>query len=371
MNDTHGTDDGTVATMAVPVLMFAVGVIGNTIAIVALSRSKQEQKSSAFYSLVCGLAVTDLLGTCLASPITIATYLNAKILEDRHLCEFHAFLLLFFGVLGLSITCAMSAERYLAMCHPYTYQRWGVDRRFARQFMFLIYIANVVFCCFPMMGMANSIPQSSHTWCFIDWRTQQPLPATYSFLYGSVSFLLILITIVLNFTVCGTLIIMRRKTVQRPVTRGSARERWKAISSGAEVQMMIVLMVISVVVLGFSAPLVVRVFVNQITLQDDFQADLTAIRAASVNAILDPWIYILLRRTLFRKIRVLCKRVCHSRQGAVSASPQRSHVYPENVWDTNKYTHVLEAMRISTISPQVPVMVTYATKARPTPTHLP
>lgn len=330
------TTEGSVATMAVPVLMFAVGVIGNTTAIVALSRSKQERKSSAFYALVCGLALTDLLGTCLASPITIATYFNEKVLENRNLCKFHSFLLLFFGVDGLSIICAMSAERYLAICHPYTYQRWGVDQRFARMCLFFIYISNVIFCCLPMMGMANSIPQSSHTWCFIDWRTEKPLPATYSFLYGSVSFLLILMTIVLNFGVCGTLIIMRRRTVQRPVARGSARQRWKALSSGAEAQMMTVLIMTSVVVLGFSAPLVVRVFANQITLQENSIADLTAIRAASVNAILDPWIYILLRRTLFRKIRNLCKRFCHSRKRAVSARPQRRFIYPENMGDIHK-----------------------------------
>ena len=46
----------------------------------------------------------------------------------------------------------------------------------------------------------------------------------------------------------------------------------------------------------------VRVFANQMRQQDLHQADLTAIRIASVNPILDPWIYILLRRSLFKRI---------------------------------------------------------------------
>uniref|UniRef100_A0A4W5NCT0 G-protein coupled receptors family 1 profile domain-containing protein n=1 Tax=Hucho hucho TaxID=62062 RepID=A0A4W5NCT0_9TELE len=330
----------TAEAMAVPVLMFAVGVIGNIIAIAALSGSKQERKSSAFFALVCGLAVTDLLGTCLASPITIATYLNGNVLYDNNnLCEFHSFLLLFFGVAGLSIIFTMSAERYLAICCPYTYQRWGIDQHFARKCLFCIYLSNIAFCCLPVMGMAGSICQPSKTWCFINWRADKTLPATYSFLYASVSFLLILMTIVLNFAVCGTLLIMRRRKIQSPVTRGSTRARWKALSSGVEAQMMTVLMVTSVVVLGCSAPLVVRVFSNQITWTENSHADLMAIRIASVNAILDPWIYILLRRTLFRKIQRFSKVFYSSGKGKAPMLPvkasQRTFHYQGDITNTH------------------------------------
>ncbi|KAJ3599310.1 hypothetical protein NHX12_033273 [Muraenolepis orangiensis] len=315
--------------IALPVLMFAGGALGNIIAIVVLSISRQERKSSAFYTLVCGLAVTDLLGTCLASPLTIANYLNEHVLQDAHLCAFQSFLLLFFGVAGLSIICAMSAERYMAICCPYTYRRWGVDRRFAQKFLFSIYVGNIVFCCLPVMGMARSELQPSLTWCFIEWRKRDPLPAAYSFLYGTASLLLILATIVFNCAVCGTLLLMRQKTVRRPVTRASVRERWVALSSAAETQMIAVLVLTSVVVLACSAPLVARVFANQIMHQDYYQADLTAIRIASVNPILDPWIYILLRRSLFRRMLRSSRRARKSSQNnnnnnSSSSSSKRS-----------------------------------------------
>ena len=237
--------------------MFAGGAIGNLIAIIVLSVSRQQRKSSAFYTLVCGLAVTDLLGTCLASPLTIANYLDSLVLTHRHVCEFDSFLLLFFGLTGLSIICAMAAERYLAICCPYTYQRWGVDRRFAQKFLFFIYISHIFFCCLPMMGISSSELQSSSTWCFIAWRTDEPVAAGYSVLYGAVSLLLILGTILLNLAVCGALLLMRQRTVQRPVTRGSVRDRWRALSSAAETQMIAVLVMTSAVVLACSAPLVV------------------------------------------------------------------------------------------------------------------
>lgn len=259
-NGTHeqqSQETGVETSIALPILMFAGGALGNLIAIIVLSVSRQERKSSAFYTLVCGLAVTDLLGTCLASPVTIANYLDGGVLRNEHFCNFLSFLLLFFSLAGLSVICAMAAERYLAICCPYTYQRWGVGRSFAQKFLLFIYVSHICFCCLPMMGIVRSGLQASSTWCFIDWTADDPVAAAYTVLYGVVSLLLILVTIALNLAVCGALLLMRQRTVQRPVTRASVRERWRALSSAAETQMIAVLVMTSVVVLACSAPLVV------------------------------------------------------------------------------------------------------------------
>ncbi|KAM3620066.1 uncharacterized protein V6R79_017776 [Siganus canaliculatus] len=322
------------ATIAVPIFMFAGGAAGNIIAIFVLSVSRQERKSSAFYTLVCGLAVTDLLGTCLASPLTIANYIDPHVLKNKQVCEFESFVLLFFGLTGLSIICAMAAERYLAICCPYVYQRWGVNRRFAQTFLFCTYIGNIFFCCLPMIDLASSKLQKSRTWCFIDWK------APYSVIYGVISLLLILGTIVLNLAVCGALLLMRQRTVQRPVTRASVRDRWRALSSAAETQMIAVLVMTSVVVLACSAPLVVRVFANFFSEKNDHDADLAAIRTASLNPILDPWIYILLRRSLFLRLLRFSKRGSSTRSDSSSKS-QRNLFYPELVDDGHVFVQLM------------------------------
>ncbi|XP_068590963.1 prostaglandin E2 receptor EP4 subtype-like [Cebidichthys violaceus] len=341
-------------TIALPISMFAGGAIGNLIAIIVLSISRQERKSSAFYTLVCGLAVTDLLGTCLASPVTIANYLGQDLLTNRRVCEFDSFLLLFFGLTGVSIICAMAAERYLAICCPYTYQRWRVDRRLAQKFLFFIYISDIFLCCLPMMGMSESELQPCGKWCFIKWRAQEPVAAAYSVLYGVISLLLILGTIVLNLAVCGALLLMRQRTVQRPVTTASVRQRWSALSSAAETQMIAVLVMTSVVVLACSAPLVVRVFANHFTMKND-QADLAAIRIASVNPILDPWIYILLRRSLFRRLLSLSKR-CRSTRRSSSPKIQRNPFYPELMRESHAFTQLMCNANIMT---QLPATVKF------------
>ncbi|XP_049585704.1 prostaglandin E2 receptor EP4 subtype-like [Syngnathus scovelli] len=328
--------------IALPILMFAGGALGNIIAIVVLSMTRQESKSSAFYTLVCGLAVTDLLGTCLASPLTIANYLDPQVLRGGPMCDFHSFLLLFFGLTGLSIICAMAAERYLAICCPYLYQRWGVDRRFAQTSLMSMYAINVLFCSLPMMGVVRSRLQPSQTWCFIDLRTPEPVAAVYSVLYGAVSVLLIVGTAALNVAVCGSLLLMRRRSARRRTrsSRGSVQDRWKELSSAAEIQIMTVLVMTSLVVVACSAPLVVRVFANRIMLKDNSEADLAAIRFASVNPILDPWIYILLRRSLFRRILSLSRR-CRTRSRG-TLPMQRHGFFPEHTKGCHAFSEMMD-----------------------------
>ncbi|XP_051876450.1 prostaglandin E2 receptor EP4 subtype-like [Pristis pectinata] len=296
----------------IPTVMFVFGVVGNLVAIVVLSKSRREQKETTFYTLVCGLAVTDLLGTCLVSPITIVTYLRGTWPGDSALCEYASFVLLFFGTAGLSIICAMSLERYLAINHAYFYNHY-MDKRLAGLTLFTIYAANTLFCALPSCGLGRTVKQFPQTWCFIDWRTNHTRHAAYSYMYAGFNSFLILVTVVCNVLVCGALIRMHRQFMRRtslgpgprpalPRHRSSFRRL-----AGAEIQMVILLIATSAVVLICSSPLVIRVFINQLyrppVVQDrDLNPDLRAIRIAAINPILDPWIYILLRKTVLNKL---------------------------------------------------------------------
>ncbi|XP_053159897.1 prostaglandin E2 receptor EP4 subtype [Hemicordylus capensis] len=315
-SSSNGTDGaaGSSKPLTIPTVMFIFGVVGNLIAIVVLCKSRKEQKETTFYTLVCGLAVTDLLGTCLVSPVTIATYLKNEWPGGDALCEYSSFILLFFGLSGLSIICAMSIERYLAINHAYFYNHY-VDKKLAGLTLFAIYVSNVLFCALPSMGLGSSRQQYPGTWCFIDWRTNITIYAAYSYMYAGFSSFLITVTVVSNVLVCVALIRMHRQFMRRTSLGTDAttsrlsdfrRRRSFRRMAGAEIQMVILLIATSVVVLICSIPLVVRVFVNQLHrphLVENIQQnpDLQAIRIASVNPILDPWVYILLRKTVLSK----------------------------------------------------------------------
>ncbi|XP_054468038.1 prostaglandin E receptor 4 (subtype EP4) b [Anoplopoma fimbria] len=297
----------------IPVIMFIFGVVGNVIAIVVLRISRKEQKETTFYTLVCGLAVTDLLGTLLASPVTIATYMKGAWPGGEPLCQYSGFILLFFFLVQLSIVFAMSVERYLAINHAYFYNEY-VNQKLAALTLLGIYISNIVFCALPSLGFGQVKRQMSGTWCFIDWQNNQTSVATFNLMYAGVNSVIVLATVICNVMVCGALILMHKRFIRR-TSLGTDQRRIADIRrrrsfgrlAGAEIQMVILLIATSAVVLICSIPLVLRIFVNQLfTNQTEvlfgLNKDLLAIRMASVNPILDPWIYILLRKTVVLKL---------------------------------------------------------------------
>lgn len=248
----------------IPSIMFIFGVVGNVIAIVVLCKSRKEQKETTFYTLVCGLAVTDLLGTLLASPVTIATYVKGSWPGEDPLCQHFGFTLLFFSLAGLSIICAMSVERYIAINHPYFYNDY-VDQKLAGLTLLAIYVSNAFFCALPIIGFGQVKKQYPQTWCFLEWRSNKSSDAAYSYMYAGFSSILILATVICNVLVCVALIRMHRRFVRRmslgndlgrsvdPRRRGRSFGRL----AGAEIQMVILLIGTSAVVLVCSIPLVV------------------------------------------------------------------------------------------------------------------
>ncbi|XP_067083922.1 prostaglandin E receptor 4 (subtype EP4) a [Osmerus mordax] len=311
MSNTTVTTRAMVPT--IPSIMFIFGVVGNVIAIVVLCKSRKEQKETTFYTLVCGLAVTDLLGTLLASPVTIATYVKGSWPGGDPLCQYFGFIMLFFSLAGLSIICAMSVERYLAINHAYFYNDY-VDQRLAGLTLLGIYVSNAFFCALPSMGLGQVKKQYPQTWCFIEWRSNVSSDAAFSYMYAGFSSLLILATVICNVLVCGALIRMHRRYVRRmsfgnDQGRNADPRRSRSFGhlAGAEIQMVILLIGTSIVVLICSIPLVVQVFLNQlyktpVELRLEINPDLRAIRFASFNPILDPWIYILLRKAVLLKV---------------------------------------------------------------------
>lgn len=253
----------------IPSIMFIFGVVGNLIAIVVLCKSRKEQKETTFYTLVCGLAVTDLLGTLLASPVTIAIYVKGAWPGEDPLCQYFGFTMLFFSLAGLSIICAMSVERYIAINHAYFYND-NVDQKLAGLTLVAIYISNAFFCALPIMGFGQVKKQYPQTWCFLEWRSNKTSDATYSYMYAGFSSLLILATVICNVLVCVALIRMHRRFVRR-MSVGTdlgrtvdLRRRGRSFGrlAGAEIQMVILLIGTSAVVLICSIPLVVSCFLG-------------------------------------------------------------------------------------------------------------
>ncbi|XP_061555184.1 prostaglandin E receptor 4 (subtype EP4) b [Phycodurus eques] len=327
----HAAQPSSFQPPTIPVIMFLFGVVGNVTAIAVLRISRKEQKETTFYTLVCGLAVTDLLGTLLASPVTIATYVRGAWPGARPLCQYSGFVLLFFFMAQLCILCAMSVERYLAINHAYFYNEY-VSQRPAALALLAIYVGNAGLCALPGAGWGEVKLQRPGSWCFIDWHGggNRTSVAAFNLMYAGVNAAVVLATVACNVMVCGALILMRRRFVRRtsrrrrPAETRPGRRRSLGRLAAAEIQMVILLVATSAVVLVCSIPLLLRIFVNQLYSNQKEEStglnkDLLAIRMASVNPILDPWVYILLRKTvvltLMEKIKCLFCKMGRGRRG--------------------------------------------------------
>lgn len=255
----------------IPAIMFIFGVVGNVIAIVVLRISRKEQKETTFYTLVCGLAVTDLLGTLLASPVTIATYMKGSWPGGYPLCQYSGFILLFFFLVQLSIVFAMSVERYLAINHAYFYNEY-VNQKLAAFTLLAIYISSIMFCALPSMGFGQVKNQNPGTWCFIDWQNNRTSVVTFNMMYAGANSVIVLATVICNVMVCGALILMHKRfirrtslgTDQRRIAELRRRRSFRRLA-GAEIQMVILLIATSAVVLICSIPLVVSIWIKPIT----------------------------------------------------------------------------------------------------------
>lgn len=101
-------------------------------------------------------------------------------------------------------------------------------------------------------------------------------------------------------------------------------------------------------------PFQIQVFANHFKLTDDHRADLAAIRIASVNPILDPWIYILLRRSLFRRLLSLSRR--GGRSSRSSTAQRNMYMYPDLMTDSHVLTHLMFSANVIT---QLPATVKF------------
>lgn len=246
-------------------LMFSAGVIGNVAALVLLEIRRRKDQSrerlSLFHVLVTSLVVTDLTGTCLVSPLVLASYsLNTTIVgmsSTRAVCEYFGFSMTFFSLATLSLLFAMALERCLSIGYPYLYGR-HVTKRCGYITIPLIFLLCTLFCLMPFVGFGDYVQYCPGTWCFIDMNPMNQEDQVYAILYATVMLLLVTFIVACNAFVVYHLVLMyrRRKVNRGSVTTRSKKDR-RVLSLAEEVEHLILLVFMTVIFVICTLPLVV------------------------------------------------------------------------------------------------------------------
>ncbi|XP_029645149.1 prostaglandin E2 receptor EP4 subtype-like [Octopus sinensis] len=281
-------------TVMVSSIMFGTGVFGNILALVSLASSKKEQRHTIFYKLAASLVVTDLLGTVATSPVVIATYNNNfKMPCGPALCSYLGFMMILAGFATQFIICTMALERYFCINHP-CYYYIQPRKYYTRIALLFCWVGSSIIACLPFTGLGSIKLMDPGTWCFFDYHSKVAINMVFNFLYSILGIVTILTTVILNIAVLRKLISVRCKQTVVSSSTGKLR-RIASSRRYTEIQMVVQLIMITCIFTTCYLPLMIHVFVNQLTSIQN--KDLLVIRLASLNQILDPWVYILIRRS--------------------------------------------------------------------------
>ncbi|XP_074141226.1 prostaglandin D2 receptor [Sminthopsis crassicaudata] len=313
------------SSSAISGMLFAAGLLGNVLALILLTRPGLRScppgsPPSVFYILVWGLAVTDLLGKCLLSPMVLATYTQNRTLKElvpgsrNVLCQVFAFFMAFFGLASMLQLLVMSLEYWLSLGYPFFYRRHVTLPRGA-----LVTPAMGVFCLFfcslPLVGFGKYVQYCPGTWCFIQMASEQRSLSEvgYSILYATLMAMLVLATVLCNLNTMWNLYGMHQRLSQLPrsVSKDLAgfkgrEESTQALQPLEALDHFLLLAIMTVLFTVCSLPFIIRAYFGAFTVGNnrnvtlEEREDLRALRFLSVNSIVDPWFFIICRTSVFR-----------------------------------------------------------------------
>ncbi|XP_063146612.1 prostaglandin E2 receptor EP2 subtype [Candoia aspera] len=340
---------------AISAVMFTAGVLGNLTALVLLLRARRRRLARReplvpFRVLLMALVLTDLLGTCLLSPVVLVAYGREHTLKelaaDGRVCNYFAFLMSFFSLATMGCLGAMALERSLAIGAPYLYERLLSGRPAALLLGALpaFYALAAAFCALPLLGFGCYAEYWPGTWCFIQMRSEGRADA-FALLYASVLLLLILAVLLGNLVVMVSLcrmylrrahppqclLYLRRAHARRPASAVCRCPAWSAqqqpcrqtespetraqgarrpLSMSEELDHLVLLFLMTVIFAVCSVPFTIHAFMNSFTEVSSDKWDLRVMRFLSVNSIVNPWAFVILRPPILRLVRsILCCQI--------------------------------------------------------------
>ncbi|XP_061831969.1 thromboxane A2 receptor [Nerophis lumbriciformis] len=290
----------------------ALGLTSNLIAFVVLLKSFRRTHSSSrssFLIFLGGLVVTDFMGLLVTGTIVVGfhiTHFNWRSLDPHcHFCNFMGMSMVFYGLCPLLLGAAMAVERFIGINRPFA-RSTSTPKRRTVSMLLLVWFTAGCMASLPLTGIGSYHMQMPGSWCFFNI-SSAGTDLVFSLLFSlfgltciAVSFVLNTVSVVTLIKVCCGQDKMQRRRDQ-------------------EVEMMVQLILIMVIASICWCPLLV--FIAQTVLSGrPLQVIylLVWLRFASWNQILDPWVYILFRRSVLQRIY---PRMDWSRWSMVTVNP--------------------------------------------------
>ncbi|KAL7825764.1 hypothetical protein SRHO_G00335020 [Serrasalmus rhombeus] len=314
-NDNTSLDRPAVSGPIVASLSMTLGVLSNIVALLILANSYarlRRRSKAAFLLFATSLVATDFMGHVIPGAIVLKLYLSEGVPETQYarpdaLCQFLGGSMVFFGLCPLFLGSAMAAERCLGVTRPLLHASLVSATR-TKVSLSIIWLAALCMALLPCFHLGSYSYQYPGTWCFIKvLEDTAEADVAFVLLFSGLGLGSLALALVCNTTSGLTLLIGRM--------RKQRCNRQRARSHDIEMVVQLVgIMVTSCIcwspLLIFGLMSVTRSYEGSVG--DDLATYrmlmITGVRLASWNQILDPWVYILLRRAVLRKIYLVTKR---------------------------------------------------------------
>ncbi|MED6287094.1 Prostaglandin E2 receptor EP3 subtype [Characodon lateralis] len=312
-----------------PITMMVTGVVGNSLALILVYisyRKKENRRKKSFLLFIGSLALTDLFGQLLTTPIVISVYLAdlkwCTIDTSGNLCAYFGVCMTTFGLCALFLASAMAIERAMAITNPHWYSN-HMKTSITKQTLAAIWCFGFLFALLPIAGIGEYTNQWPGTWCFIrTGKSDAHGNVFFAITFAVLGIFSLLVTLSCNvMTIRGLIIRCKTKT-----GASQSSKQWERLTTETVIQL---LGIMCVLIICWSPLLVLllRMIYNQVSSQEcnstyakpgtsqskvlnlDCDFFLTAIRLASLNQILDPWVYLLFREILLRKFCIMANAV--------------------------------------------------------------
>uniref|UniRef100_UPI00398F2458 prostaglandin E2 receptor EP3 subtype n=1 Tax=Pristiophorus japonicus TaxID=55135 RepID=UPI00398F2458 len=301
-----------------PVTMMVTGIVGNTLALLLVYRSyhkKENKRKKSFLLIIGALALTDLTGKLLISPVVISVYLTnrqwGRVDPSGALCAFFGVSMTTFGLCPLFLASAMAIERTLAIHAPHYYTN-HITTRLTKLLVLSIWVSVVIFALLPTVGVGRYTLQWPGTWCFINTGSQILGNTIFASTFTVLGIASLLVTLSCNVATIRGLVVRCKNKIS------SANKQWERITVETLIQLMGIMCVLCVCWSPLLVLMLKMIYTESSSdhcytspdkpsspsteLQHNCNFFLIAIRLASLNQILDPWVYLLFREILLRKV---------------------------------------------------------------------
>ncbi|XP_061729589.1 prostaglandin E2 receptor EP3 subtype [Cydia pomonella] len=305
-------------------VVYVTGILGNGIAIVCLRKGERRVRNRKHLLLLTSLACNDIVALVgmMASMVVAETIPWVR--ATRAYCAIRVVLRVF-GIGSVCIAVTMALERYLALTRPFLYQK-QVTYYVIRTALLVGWFWAAVLTCAPVLGLGLYYDESTGG-CMRYRNAVETTDVVYAWIYVTFGALLCVILVYCNLAVIRALYEIsapRGAPVMRRVSKSSCRQRAAVPASetghhnpatAEEVAFSRLMATLSVLFMICWMPQMITSSLY-LSLNSRYWPRLAPLGAISdllmlLNYVLDPVLYVLMRRSRPRCLRALSHALAH------------------------------------------------------------